>query len=241
MRMSRLYAGMAAFGLIAACGGEDPVAPADRSPEDAAAAIVMVSGDDQEGKAGEFLEEPLVVRVTDARGIGLSDIRVNWRVTAGAGGLAVTPDGETGDPASTWTDGDGLTRLYVEPLAVGTISVAAHVANRGDASLQGAPLTFTARASVLVIAIVGGWGYCPPASWCQPWTVPVGTTVEWVNADVSPHTVTTSSVPEGGAAFDSGTLDPGERFEFVFEVPGTWEYFDRIAGADALSSWITVQ
>ncbi len=52
--------------------------------------------------------------------------------------------------------------------------------------------------------------------------VPVGTTVTWINRDRAPHTATSTS-PSG--VFDSGSLAQGERFEFEFTEPGTYEYF----------------
>lgn len=53
--------------------------------------------------------------------------------------------------------------------------------------------------------------------------------------------MTSSTTPPGGAPFDSGTLEAGARFQFVPDVAGTWEYFDRILGADVLSSQITAR
>jgi plastocyanin len=49
--------------------------------------------------------------------------------------------------------------------------------------------------------------------------IPVGTTVRWTNNDSTAHTVTSST-----SLFDSGTLDPGESFEFLFDTPGTYHY-----------------
>ena len=55
-------------------------------------------------------------------------------------------------------------------------------------------------------------------------SVPVGATVVWVNQeDAMPHTATSDD-----GLWDSGTLDPGERFSFTFEEPGTYTYFCRI-------------
>jgi plastocyanin len=49
--------------------------------------------------------------------------------------------------------------------------------------------------------------------------IPAGTTVTWTNGDVAPHTVTAI---EG--AFDSGRLDAGGTFSFIFDEPGTFTY-----------------
>lgn len=65
--------------------------------------------------------------------------------------------------------------------------------------------------------------------------VQVGQTVRWENTSVVVHTVTADPdkatlkgsvhLPDGASAFDSGTLDPEETFEYTFEVPGRYRYF----------------
>ena len=52
--------------------------------------------------------------------------------------------------------------------------------------------------------------------------VKVGTTVEWVQFDTVPHTVT--SIP-GGDIFQSGKMSKGDVFSYTFTEPGTYEYF----------------
>ncbi len=48
--------------------------------------------------------------------------------------------------------------------------------------------------------------------------VAVGTTVRWANdEDAVAHTTT-------GDGWDSGTLEPGESFEFTFSEAGTFDY-----------------
>lgn len=56
----------------------------------------------------------------------------------------------------------------------------------------------------------------------------MGTPVEWLIVDDS-ATVTSSSAPAGGAS--SGILNLDDRFRFVPEAVGIWEYFDRVSGA----------
>ncbi len=51
-------------------------------------------------------------------------------------------------------------------------------------------------------------------------TVPVGTTVVWVNEDDQVHTVT-----EVNGEFDSGLLNPGDSWAMTFDAPGEYEYF----------------
>lgn len=55
----------------------------------------------------------------------------------------------------------------------------------------------------------------------DPLTVVVGvnSTVQWVNNDNAPHTVTAND-----ASFDSGNVAQGQSFTFTFTKPGTYQY-----------------
>jgi plastocyanin len=57
----------------------------------------------------------------------------------------------------------------------------------------------------------------------DPIQIPVGTTVRWTNNDDDEHTVTSDT-----GVFDSDELDPGESFEYRFDVPGTYPYHCEI-------------
>lgn len=57
----------------------------------------------------------------------------------------------------------------------------------------------------------------------QDITVPLGTTVDWVNEDPFAHTVTADD-----GSFDSGTMDAGEAFSRTFDETGTYDYFCAI-------------
>jgi len=50
--------------------------------------------------------------------------------------------------------------------------------------------------------------------------VPVGTKVEWHNQDGMQHTVTSDMQ----GLFDSGALNPGKKFDFTFNTPGSYSY-----------------
>jgi len=54
-------------------------------------------------------------------------------------------------------------------------------------------------------------------------TVPVGTTVTWVNEDDEPHTVV-----ESDTLFKSHALDTGDKFSFTFMTAGKFQYFCTI-------------
>ena len=54
-------------------------------------------------------------------------------------------------------------------------------------------------------------------------TVPVGTTVTWVNEDDEPHLIA-----ESDRLFKSHALDTGDKFSFTFSTPGKFQYFCTI-------------
>jgi plastocyanin len=51
-------------------------------------------------------------------------------------------------------------------------------------------------------------------------TIPVGTTVTWVNHDDVPHTVTSND-----KVLASKAMDTDEKFSHLFAAPGTYAYF----------------
>ena len=57
----------------------------------------------------------------------------------------------------------------------------------------------------------------------QTVTVPVGTTITWINQDDLPHTVTAVD-----RSFRSRALDTGDSFSFSFAKPGEYAYFCSI-------------
>jgi plastocyanin len=56
-------------------------------------------------------------------------------------------------------------------------------------------------------------------------TVPVGTTVAWINKDDIPHTVVST---DDSKTFKSKVLDTDEKFSFTFSKAGTYPYFCSI-------------
>ena len=54
-------------------------------------------------------------------------------------------------------------------------------------------------------------------------TVPVGTTVTWINRDDIPHTVVSPD-----KVFKSKVLDTDDKFSFTFTKPGEYPYFCSI-------------
>lgn len=89
-------------------------------------------------------------------------------------------------------------------LAAVALAVGALLLVRNDAHAQDATVSIVDNA------------FDPPSV-----TVSVGSVVLWTNNGNLPHTVTATD-PAG--LFDSGTLDPGQAFEFTFAAPGTYQY-----------------
>jgi plastocyanin len=56
-------------------------------------------------------------------------------------------------------------------------------------------------------------------------TVPVGTTVQWMNDDNIAHTVTADD-----GSFDSGNMNAGAAFKFTFTKAGTYAYYCKYHG-----------
>jgi plastocyanin len=70
-------------------------------------------------------------------------------------------------------------------------------------------------------------------------TIPVGTTVDWVNDERPKHTVTADD-----GTFDSTTMAEGDTFSHTFTQPGTWLYYCRFhgdVGAVGMSGTIIVK
>jgi plastocyanin len=79
----------------------------------------------------------------------------------------------------------------------------------------------------------------------------VGDSVEWRNVSSLEHTVTADpgkatqrrhvALPPGAQPFDSGNLQPGEKFRHLFTVPGTYRYFCIPHEAAGMVGEITVR
>jgi hypothetical protein len=206
--------------VFAACGEPMQPQPEEPRPEEfppagTPVALTLVSGDQQEGKAGEALSERFVVRVTDVAGDPVEDCDVEWFVTAGAGVLI---DERRWGAASTRTNSDGIAMVTLLPTALGTVTVDARAVGLGTLRSK-----FTARTTALVIhnlywgIVLGPGGSTPHVS------VPVGTPVEWVNYGTAAR-IRSTRAPTGGGSFDSGILFDGERIRFVPDVQGQWEW-----------------
>jgi plastocyanin len=74
-------------------------------------------------------------------------------------------------------------------------------------------------------------------------TISVGTTVGWTNSGNVAHTATSTDIPAGGQAFDTGTINAGQSSSVVqvFSVAGTWTYRCEFHPAEMNGATIIVQ
>ncbi|MCI0560803.1 MAG: plastocyanin/azurin family copper-binding protein [Nitrososphaera sp.] len=85
--------------------------------------------------------------------------------------------------------------------------------------------------TVTTVSIVVGASVPTNNEFFVPETVQttVGSMVTWTNEDTAPHTATSgvveNNVPKPDGAFDSGLLNKGQSFSFVFDSPGEFDYY----------------
>ena len=106
-------------------------------------------------------------------------------------------------------------------LPAGTYEIECFVAEHDDRGMRttlivrpGAPLVRGGRDAAPGSVQIADFAFSP-----RDVEVASGTEVTWSNEDPSAHTVTADD-----GAFDSGTMDPGARFAFRFDEPGTYDY-----------------
>src|SRR5688572_19888263 len=113
--------------LMAACGdgGGEP------QPDDVET-VVKTSGDQQQGRVGQLLENPLTVTVT-TDGAPAAGVTVNWSTTAAGGSLT---------PTSVTTDANGVASTS---WTLGT-TAGAQTATATVSGATGSPANFSATA-----------------------------------------------------------------------------------------------
>ncbi len=116
-----------------ACGGENLTLPSDGEP----ASIAVLSGNEQSGRVGTTLTNPLVVQVTDNRARPVAGASVVFEFTDQASGTAT--------PATVTSDADGKATAELQlGTRVGSLSGRAHV--EVDAGTVPVEASFTAIA-----------------------------------------------------------------------------------------------
>jgi uncharacterized protein YhjY with autotransporter beta-barrel domain len=98
-----------------------------------AAAVTIVSGNNQQGRLGQRLAQPLVVRVTNAINEPVRGATVQWVVTGGNATL---------EPSTSTTDADGRASTNVTLNSVGPVTIQARVGG-----LTAATFTINAQTS----------------------------------------------------------------------------------------------
>lgn len=221
----------AALTLAGCGGGETPTGTGNGNGVGSATSITLVSGDAQSGGRSTTLGSPLVVKVSDAQGNGVSGVTVDWEVTLGAGTLSA---------ASATTDAGGQASVTYD---LGHLP-GANTVTASSSGLSGSPVTFAAAGvdmgPVTVTVEMSGTAFVAPGGG-DDITILLGDTIEWVNRDGVQHTATSSSEPAGGVGFDSPFLNQGQTFVFEPAVTGTWVYFCRVHPATMVDAMITVQ
>ena len=151
--------GTMAMGLLTACGGGgDLLLPGAGDP----ASVTVVQGDQQNGRVGEVLAEPVVVTVTDATGRPVAGATVVFVLTDPAPGAGLTPD-------TTSTNADGVASTQV---LLGTQPGA----QAGAVQALGAQGQPTAQAQFTVTAVSESANGIAPISGDSQ-SAPVGTTL----------------------------------------------------------------
>ena len=128
-----------ALGANAALNGS-PVVFNAQANAGAAAQLVEASGNNQLGSAEQPLGAPLVAKVTDSFGNGVTNVNVQFQVTGGNGKLG---NGNATQSVATNANGLASVTLTLGPTAGAANTVSASVSN-----LSGSPITFNATAAI---------------------------------------------------------------------------------------------
>jgi len=104
-----------------------------------------------------------------------------------------------------------MTRKNLWIAGVATLVMIATLMVVGSSNVQAQDQSSTAAAEVKIDNFVFG---------PQTVTVPVGSTVTWINKDDIPHTTVSTD-----GVFKSKVMDTDEKFSFKFTKPGTYSYF----------------
>ena len=142
-----------------------------------AAAVAVVSGNNQTAPFGTALPDPLVIRVTNTAGDSVEDVLVDWAVTQGGGSLSAL---------SSSTDASGLAQVSLTLGPGGT--------NRVQATVRSTSLTadFTATATATAASTATA-SPAPLPSRTQPPSNGTSTTIPSFATAVSGKTARASS------------------------------------------------
>ncbi|MFL6299783.1 MAG: cupredoxin family copper-binding protein [Terriglobales bacterium] len=111
-----------------------------------------------------------------------------------------------------------ITLMFFLAMAFAAVTIVQPALGQGgsDAPLTAASPYDTAPLSRTIT--IDNFSFMP-----APMTIPVGTTITWINRDDVPHTVVAEN-----QQFKSKALDTDEKFSYTFDKPGTYSYFCSI-------------
>ena len=191
------------------------------------ASVVITAGDGQTARTSQPLAGDFEVRVTAGDNGPVPNLPVAWAATAGGGSLSA---------GSTTTDADG--RASSSLTLGGAAGVNTATATPSD--LPAVTLNASATVPVTVLVNMQGIAFVAPGGGDDV-TIMLGDTIRWENQDGVQHTATSTSMPSGGSAFDSGFLSSGQSFTFVPNTRGEWVYFCEVHPTIMTGARITVQ
>jgi len=148
----------------------------------------------------------------------------------------------TGSAAANQTAGNATTAGAAANQTAGNATTAGAAANQtagnattaGAAANQTAPNSRAATQLVTSVSIVNGASVPTNEEFFVPDDVQItaGSVVTWKNDDTASHTVTSGSVqnntPTPNGNFDSGILNAGDSFQFIFDKAGEYPYYCTI-------------
>ncbi len=196
----------------------------------APASITIESGDDQMGRVGQKVAEPLVVKVLGTDNQPLPGAIVLWDASQGGGGTMFpggAPTGADGLAASVLTFGNFATPYTI----TATIQTDLALTTSFDARATPAQTVEVLMQNTSFIAPGGGRNV----------TILLGDHVQWRNLDSNAHTATSDVEPENGQPFDSGQMAQGATFTFTPNVRGQWIYHCENHPASMSNAQINVE
>jgi plastocyanin len=149
-------------------------------------------------------------------------------VGGGAAANQTAGNGTTAGAAANQTAGNGTTAGAAANQTAGNGTTAGAAAN------QIAPNSRAASPLVTSVSIANGASVPTNEEFFVPNDVKIaaGSAVTWKNEDTAAHTVTSGTVrnstPTPDGSFDSGILNPGDSFPFVFDKAGEYPYYCTI-------------
>ncbi len=190
--------------------------------------LIQVSGNSQNGITNAALANPVVVKVADRFGNGVSGVTVAWQVTSGAASVT---------PPSGPTDGTGAAQRTV---TIGATSGAVTI-TATSTGLTGSPISFLATPYDAAVTVGPGIQFKSVRNaTSNPAldTIPMGGTVLWTWAPNSlSHSVRSTGVP----SFTSSGIQASGTYSNTFTAIGNYAYDCIVHPAPQMTGLIVVK